>query len=135
MLTLIYSRQERIREAVKEKSVDVRTCGKCVRIDDIISTRSISNAEHVVRDLQDILQSYYKVARKRFVDNVCMQGTEYHIISGSSTPLKLFSPAFVASMSMEQLAEVAGEDAAVVRRRTRLKKEIGDLETGKRILT
>lgn len=130
-----YSRQGRLRQAVKEKSFIIEEYGPVVRFDDIISNRSMSNVEHVVQDLQDILQSYYKVARKRFVDTVCMQGTEYHIISGSRTPLKLFSPAFVGTMNAEQLAEVAGEDAAVVRRRTRLKKEIEDLEKGKKILT
>ena len=32
----------------------------------------VGNMEHTVRDIHDILRSYYKVARKRFVDNVCM---------------------------------------------------------------
>ena len=51
--------------------------GKVVRVDDLNHHQNMSNAEHVVQDLQDILESYYKVARKRFVDNVCMQATGY----------------------------------------------------------
>jgi hypothetical protein len=37
-------------------------------------------------------------------------------------------------MTVEQLAEVAGEDATAKQRRNRLKKEIADLEIGKKIL-
>ena len=32
----------------------------------------LSKMEHTVRDIHDILLSYYKLARKRFVDNVCV---------------------------------------------------------------
>jgi hypothetical protein len=134
MLTVFYSRQERIRRAMKLKSFNDCSHGTVVRLEDIISNRSLSNVEHIVQDLHDILRSYYKVARKRFVDVICMQGTEYHVTSGSRTPLKLFSPAFIGQMTVEQLAEVAGEDATAKQRRNRLKKEIADLEIGKKIL-
>jgi len=52
----------------------------------------LSNMEHTVRDIHDILKSYYKVARKRFVDNVGIQGTDFHLIIGTDTPLLVFSP-------------------------------------------
>jgi len=119
---------------MKEKSFDDCSHGTVVRLDDIITNRSLSNVEHVVQDLHDILRSYYKVSRKRFVDIVCMQGADYHVISGPLTPLKLFSPAFVGDMTVEQLAEIAGEDAVLKQKRERLRKEIGDLETGKKIM-
>ncbi|MCJ1386401.1 hypothetical protein MMC17_009527 [Xylographa soralifera] len=127
-------RQERVRQTMKEKSFDDCSHGTVVRLDDIITNRSLSNVEHVVQDLHDILRSYYKVSRKRFVDIVCMQGADYHVISGPLTPLKLFSPAFVGDMTVEQLAEIAGEDAVLKQKRERLRKEIEDLETGKKIM-
>jgi hypothetical protein len=106
-----------------------------VRIDDVVETRLISNTEHVVQEVHDILESYYKVARKRFVDNLCMQAADYHLVTGPDSPLRLFSPSFVTSLTEEQLMEIAGEDAALQRKRTALKKKIADLEAGKKVLS
>ncbi|KAI9785813.1 MAG: hypothetical protein M1835_003243 [Candelina submexicana] len=96
---------------------------------------TIDNAEHTVRDIHDILKSYYKVARKRFVDNVCMQGTDYHLITGPDTPLHVFSPEFVVELSVERLEAVAGEDATSIQQRKSVEKEIESLTEGRRILT
>ncbi|GME37743.1 Dynamin GTPAse [Neofusicoccum parvum] len=105
-----------------------------VRIDDLVQSRHISNKDHTIQDLHDILESYYKVARKRCVDTLCMQAAGYHLISGPETPLRLFTPAFVSKLSHEQLEEIAGEDAFVRRRRGQLTKELEDLEKGRKIL-
>jgi hypothetical protein len=67
--------------------------GKVVRLDDIMSHHPMSDIEHTVQDLHDILKSYYKVAWKRMVDVICMQAAEHHLISGPAAPLKLFSRA------------------------------------------
>ena len=107
---------------------------KVVKLDDAMYSHPMSNINHTVQDIHDILQSYYKVARKRFVDNICMQGAVHCLITGPNTPLKMFSPTFVNSMTPEQLEEVAGEDFATKRRRAQLKKEKEDLEAGKKIL-
>ncbi|KAI9706563.1 MAG: hypothetical protein M1836_003570 [Candelina mexicana] len=95
----------------------------------------IDNVAHTVRDIHDILKSYYKVARKRFVDNVCMQGTDYHLITGPDTPLHVFSPEFVVELSVERLEAVAGEDATSIQQRKSVEKEIESLTEGRRILT
>ena len=105
-----------------------------VRLDDIMQNHPMSNTEYIVQDLHDILESYYEVARKRFVDTICMQGTDYYLVTGPDSPLKLFSPAFVIGMSIEQLEEVAGEDIALRRKRKQLQKEIINLEAGRKIL-
>ena len=47
-----------------------------------------SNLKHTVDDLHDILHSYYKVARKRFVDIVCMQAADYFLVTGHDAPIK-----------------------------------------------
>lgn len=95
----------------------------------------MSNIEHTVQDVHDILKSYYQVAWKRVVDVVCMQAAEHHLTSGPITPLKLFSPAFVGMLTREQLEEIAGEDSRQKRKRKQLQKEIEDLQKGKEILT
>jgi hypothetical protein len=95
----------------------------------------MSNVEHTVQEIHDILKAYYKVAQKRFADNVCMQAADYYLVTGPRSPLKLFSPTFVSGLSEEQLVEIAGEDAALTRKRAALSKEIADLEAAKKVLS
>ncbi|KAI9716189.1 MAG: hypothetical protein M1828_000415 [Chrysothrix sp. TS-e1954] len=129
------ARQERMRAALESKSVKKDdTDVKWLRVDDLAKTHPMSNEEHVVQDIHDKLRAYYKVARKRFIDNVCVQGAEYHLIGGPTTPLKLFSPEFVMALTPEQLEVIAGEDASVRSQRAELKKELEDLKAGKKIL-
>ena len=94
----------------------------------------MSNTDHVVQDLHDIRFSYYKVARKRFVDSVCMQAADNHLVNGSETPLALFSPTFVSALTHEQLETIAGEDQGTKKTRARLKRDITSLEEAKKIL-
>ena len=109
--------------------------GDYVKVDDIIKHQSnATNLDFVIQDLHDILCAYYKVARKRFVDNVCMQGADYHLIAGPDTPLKVFTPAFVGSLSKEQLESIAGEDLSTRRKRKELRNEIANLEKGRKVL-
>ena len=103
-------------------------------MDTTIPTTTASNAEHTISDLHDILKSYYKVARKRFVDIVCMQAADHHLITGPDTPLKVFCPTFVNELTPEQLDTVAGEEASTRRKRKQLKRDIENLEKGKKVL-
>ncbi|KAJ5124015.1 Dynamin [Penicillium bovifimosum] len=79
--------------------------------------------------------AYYKVARKRFVDNVCMQGADYFLVNGPEAPMKLFSPSWVNGLSDKALEEIAGEDGNTKRRRLQLRKKITDLEAGRNIVS
>ena len=94
----------------------------------------MSNLQQTVQDIHDILKSYYKVARKRFIDNMCMQAADYYLVTGPAAPMKLFSPSWVYNLSREQLDQIAGEEAAVRRKRRQLQKQVKELETGKKIL-
>ena len=94
----------------------------------------MSNIDHVVQEIHDILKAYYKVSRKRFIDNVCMQATDHHLVSGSDTPLKIFSPKFVSDLTKNQLEEFAGEDPSLRRKRNALTNEIKHLKARKKIL-
>lgn len=120
--------------AMSEKSFDGCKHGVVVRLEDVMSHHPMSNIEHTVQDLHDILKSYYQVSRKRVVDVICMQAVEHHLVSGPATPLKLFSPSFIGNMTSEQLEEIAGEDVRQKRQRKQLQTEIEDLELGKKIL-
>lgn len=95
---------------------------------------NFSNLEHTVCDLHDILKSYYKVARKRFVDNVCMQAADFHLVTGPDTPVRVFSPKFVSKLSTEQLETIAGEDISRKRKRAELEREINSLEKARKFL-
>lgn len=94
----------------------------------------MSNEAHTVWDIHDILESYYKVARKRFVDNICMQAVDYSLVTGPNTPVHLFSSSLVASFTKEQLDEIACEETTLNRRRRQLAKQIEDLKQARTIL-
>ncbi|KAL4982799.1 Dynamin central region-domain-containing protein [Aspergillus falconensis] len=98
------------------------------------STIDKDNRQQVCEDILDTLMSYYKVARKRFVDIVCQQVIHHFLLETDDGPLRIFSPDLVMSLSTEQLEMVAGEDAESKRRRNILKREIDSLEAALRIL-
>lgn len=93
----------------------------------------MSDTRHTVQYIHDVLKAYYEVASQRFVDNVCMQATDYHLVTGPSTPLKLFVPSFVTGLTAEQLENLAGEDVGLRRKRGQL-EEVEELEAGRKIL-
>lgn len=95
---------------------------------------NFSNLEHTVCDLHDILKSYYKVARKRFVDNVCMQSADFHLVTGPDTPVRVFSPKFVSKLTPEQLESIAGEGPSRKRKRAELERKIESLKKARKIL-
>lgn len=117
-----------------KKAFDDCKHGEVVRLSDIVHQHHMSNVDHTVRDIHDILDAYYKVARKRFMDNVCMQAADHYLVTGPEAPMKLFSPSWVNDLSNERLEEIVGEGRASKWRRRQLQKEIEDLEAGKAVL-
>ncbi|KAK3075634.1 hypothetical protein LTR53_000876 [Teratosphaeriaceae sp. CCFEE 6253] len=108
---------------------------KVVKLDQVLQgTRSMSNEDHIVQDIHDILQSYYKVSRKTFVDSVCKQATVHCLLSCEESPLALFSPVFVSQLSSSALEEIAGEAPSVKRARVQLSKEKVSLVAAMKIL-
>jgi hypothetical protein len=57
------------------------------------------------------------------------------LLNGKNSPLRIFSPLFIASLTPEQLEEIAGEDISSKERRENLKREMDSLEEGKRLLS
>jgi hypothetical protein len=93
-----------------------------------LHSQPISNRQYIVQDIGDILSSYYHVARKRFVDNICKQATDYFLVNGPDTPLTVFSPNLVSKMSDKELQQIAGEEERVKNQREQINKDIANLE-------
>ncbi|OTB03480.1 hypothetical protein M426DRAFT_321838 [Hypoxylon sp. CI-4A] len=73
------------------------------------------------------LDSYYNVARKTFVDNVCRQVVERHLLSPLPT---IFCPQAVAKMSDEELLQLGSESQRQRDRRFKLSDIAGGLRRG-----
>lgn len=94
------------------------------------ATTNKSNVDHVKEEIHDILYSYYKVARKRFVDNVYHQAFDHYLLTGPLSPLVVFSQEWVFKLNAEQLEIIASESLTTKERRATLKTTIEDLEIG-----
>ena len=104
-----------------------------LRLKDILGV-VMSNDDHTIQDLHDTLKSYYKVARKRFVDAVCLQAVDHFLVSGKTSPLWIFSPHFIGSMSDDELHQIAGDGDETIKRRHMLENELTGLKAGEKIL-
>ncbi|KAB5535235.1 interferon-induced GTP-binding protein Mx2 [Coniochaeta sp. 2T2.1] len=100
-----------------------------------------SNAEQAKDEIHDILLSFYKVSRKRFVDAICLQVIDHFLLNGgrdddldNKSPLKVFDSDLVMHLNESTLASVAGEDAATKRTRESLALDIKKLEEAIKVL-
>ncbi|KAF7716821.1 Uncharacterized protein PECH_008201 [Penicillium ucsense] len=137
------NRQKRFQNRVSKKAFvpsaksdsGVRTATeKLIRLCDLEQQSHMSNSEHTVHDIHDILRAYYKVSCKRFIDNICMQASDHHLITGQRSPFRLFNPTWVIGLSNNDLQRLVGESTATKRRRQQLRKEVQDLGNGRRAL-
>lgn len=131
------ARVERLKSGLMGQAIPVKVGNELqsvVKMDAIVHCVQMGNIQHTVEDIHAILKSYYKVARKRFVDVVCMQAADHSIVSGSESPLRLFTPPFVHHLSSDSLHLIAGEDMVSKRTRSGLVHEIQFLRAGKRLL-
>ena len=129
------SRECRYEERIRANAIDDDRRGLIVRLEDMSFHRSTNNEQHVVRDIHDILHSYYDVARTRFIDNVCKQAADFFLVNGPDTPLRVLSPVFVSRLTDEKLEQIAGEESAVKRQRDKLQKDMNSLSEAMRILS
>ncbi|KAK4141371.1 P-loop containing nucleoside triphosphate hydrolase protein [Dichotomopilus funicola] len=92
------------------------------------------NVDQVCRQVHDILQSYYAVSRRRFVDQVCQYVVRYYLLDSKESPLRLFNTELVLGLTDGELESVAGEDEGTVRERERLALEVASLRSAIKIL-
>ncbi|KAL8885217.1 MAG: hypothetical protein Q9192_006680 [Flavoplaca navasiana] len=125
---------QRIKTSMQSKQVYDAKLGYVVKISDLDHIASLSNLESSVEQLHDILKSYYKVARKRFVDNVCMQAADLHLVRGPDAAVKVLTPAFVSDLTAEQLEHIAGETKSSRKKRGELVRLVDNLSQAKILL-
>ncbi|KAL8693662.1 MAG: hypothetical protein Q9218_001572 [Villophora microphyllina] len=129
-----YSTQKRMKELLRGKAFHANGYGQSILLSSLDHTTSMSNLQSTVQQLHDILKSYYKVARKRFVDNVCMQAADRHLTRGKDAAVKVFSPFFVSDLTPEEMERIAGEDVLTKRKRAELTREVENLKQAKKLL-
>ncbi|KFY39004.1 hypothetical protein V494_04137 [Pseudogymnoascus sp. VKM F-4513 (FW-928)] len=139
--TLTKMRNERLVNAMKKHEFSTqRPNGVSYNTVNVVPVASMSSAlsqgnlEHAVDDIHTVLNAYYKVVMKRFIDTVVAQGADYYLLTSDESPLKILTPLFISSMTPEQLDEIAGEDLVTKRERQELKEEIQALEQGRKLL-
>ncbi|KAI4236629.1 MAG: hypothetical protein LQ349_002430 [Xanthoria aureola] len=126
--------QERTKALIEGQTFHDGDNRELVQVSALFQNMNISNLESTVQHLHDILKSYYKVSRKRFVDNVCMQAADRHLTRGPDTAVKLFSPSFVSGLTAEQLERIAGEDMSTKKKRVELTRHVANLKQARNLL-
>ncbi|KAI0848258.1 P-loop containing nucleoside triphosphate hydrolase protein [Daldinia vernicosa] len=95
---------------------------------------NMANSQYVQEYMHDLLKSYYKLSRKRFVDVVCQQAINHHLLRGEGNPLQIFSTRMVLNLNEDQLDMIAAEDAPVKVRRAKLGHDIEQFEQALKVL-
>lgn len=93
----------------------------------LLSAAQLSNEDQAVQDIHDTLKAYYKVAIKRFTDNVVLQCVERFYI-GSRGPVSTISPARIGELTDNELFDIAAEDYATSSSRTETAQRLARLE-------
>lgn len=130
--TLAQTRQERALARLASMGLGPRPCeGDEDQVKPQITTEQgrLSNEDQVVNDIHDILKAYYKVALRRFTDNVVLQAIGRHFL-GDKSPLKAFSPELVSGLSEAELGDLAGENSTTLATRVELGYRAERLQRG-----
>ncbi|RYP50966.1 hypothetical protein DL768_003632 [Monosporascus sp. mg162] len=93
-----------------------------------------ANSEHVREYMHDVLESYYRVSRKRFVDVVVQQAVGHFLLRGPDSPLRIFTTDMVLGLNDEQLEMIAAEDAPVRLYREKLDHDVEKFEEALKVL-
>lgn len=119
------SRLEKAIEETKIEKWSNKLEAKKTRIDlanllQALKTRVVVNMdEQACSEARAGLTAYYAVARTTFIDNVCVQVVERHLLR--SLPA-VFSPEIVAGLTDEELDGIAGEADETLAKRKQLKE-------------
>ena len=98
-----------------------------IKFENLATTSNISNDDIAIYDIHDTVKSYYKVAMKRFLDNVIIQVVERHIL-GPNTPLRLFSSDFVDDLEDDEVKFIAAESSTTSMTRSDLTMKLRRLQ-------
>jgi hypothetical protein len=93
--------------------------GDSVDIAQMVEGVHLSNEDQAVNDIHDNLKAYYKVALKRFTDNIVLQITE-RLLLGAEGPVRILSPEMIGDLQDSELMDLAGENFATSSTRNEL---------------
>ncbi|KAI6305281.1 hypothetical protein MCOR30_011840 [Pyricularia oryzae] len=74
--------------------------------------------------IHGVLESYYKVSIKRFINNISLHIVYHDLLYAESSPLNVFNSKFVHGLGEAQLEQIAGESSLVRMERERLAQDI-----------
>lgn len=114
--TLSGIREERVLARLEAAGVQD---GCVVNLTQMLKSIHLSNEDQAVNDIHDTLKAYYKVAMKRFTDNVVLQVTE-RLYLGPDGPVKSLSPDMISDLQDGELTDLAGENFATSSTRNEL---------------
>lgn len=92
----------------------------------------LSNEDQAVYDIHDIVKAYYKVAIKRFMDNVVVWVVERSWL-GPVGFIGMFDGEFVGRLSDEELASIAAENYSTTNVGADLKEKLRRFGEARRI--
>ncbi|KAI9367803.1 P-loop containing nucleoside triphosphate hydrolase protein [Aspergillus egyptiacus] len=108
--TLTAIREERVRARLEALGLGENR-SLHVNLPYVMKAVHISNEDQAVNDIHDMLKAYYKVAVKRFTDNVVVQIVERHML-GKDGPVRALSSEMVNELDDAELLDMAGESFA-----------------------
>ncbi|KAL4814658.1 P-loop containing nucleoside triphosphate hydrolase protein [Aspergillus spinulosporus] len=124
--TLNAIRDERVRARLKQMGLDKNAVVQ-FNIAYYMQIVHLSNEDQAVNDIHDILKAYYKVALKRFADNVIIQIVERCIL-GQDGPLGALCLDMVNDLDEGELFDIAGENFMTSSLRNELLDKCGRLQ-------
>lgn len=83
-----------------------------IDLQQLCSVAHLSNEQQAIFDIHDVLKAYYKVAQKRFTDNVVMQVVERCFL-GDDGSVKSICPEYIGTLDDQELTDLAAESYAV----------------------
>ena len=124
--TLFATRQDRVLHRLESLGLQDGT-QVTVDLKALAGTAHLSNEDQAINDIHDILKAYYKVALKRFTDNIVMQVVERCYLS-SKGPVKSISAEYIGGLSDTDLAHLAAENYATSSSRNDINAKLVRLE-------
>lgn len=103
-----------------------------VNLPELTKALRLGNDEQTVYDIHDILKAYYKVAIKRFNDEV-VTGVVERSWLGQHGFVDIFDPEFVGALSDEEVASIAAENFSTTNTRSELREKLRRFEEARRI--
>ncbi|QKX57599.1 uncharacterized protein TRUGW13939_04717 [Talaromyces rugulosus] len=112
-------RLQDVREYIEKARLDDNPCQDQSNLKQKLTghVAEVDMRKQACKEAQSALNAYYNVARKTFVDNVCRQVIERHIVRRLPS---IFDPTVVLKMSDEEVQRIAAEPTDKLERRKEL---------------